>query len=284
MGKKRRLGDLYRTYRIVDLDDGGEKISVAMVKINRPDTDASALAANAHRSRMLMRRNDKESDLWLEAWGEIAERDRDDLVRVLTADDLAQKRLSAEAEEAAQDRWDEDGYLDGLRQLWNDELMDTWAVHPDDPDAKRVYDELDAFRDAVAARMSGQEKDLAEGYAHIDLDELRVKVTNKLIENSANVAWINEFETQRVFFATRDPNDRSKRYFESVDEVKDLDDRIYTMLRMEYDDLAMDVVSGKASRENPASSPPSGPSAEEEHSKDSGPVESNASRTFLTNS
>jgi len=282
---KRRLGDLYRTHTLVECDDGqGEKIAVSLVKISRPDTDAAVLAANAARARVLMRRGDRESDLWLEAYGEVADRPRDHITAVLVADDLSQKRLSAEAQEEAEERWAEDEYLDGLRKLWKDSMMEVWAVNPDDPDAKRVRDELAAFKHAVDARMAGEAEDLTEGYAHLDEEELRIKVTDKLIENAANSVWVEEFERHRIFYATRDPLDRSKRYFRAMEEVRDLDDRVYTQLRIKYDNLALDSISGKESPATTGSSPPSDRSDAEEGSKRSGHETSTASKNSPTSS
>jgi hypothetical protein len=284
MGKK-RLGDLYRTHVTVECEDGtGTKIPVALVKINRLDNERIQVTCNAIRAKVLMRRNDQEHELWLEAYGEIAERPREDLVRLLTRDDLNQRRISAEAEEAALPRWSDDDYLDGLRTAWKDGLMDTWTTEPDDPDAKRVFDELSEFNAGVETRLRGVEEDLAASLDHLDDEEIRLRATNKVIEGSANIAWLREFETLRLFYATRDPLDRGKRYFNHPDEIRDLDERIYNKLMLAYEDLTMDVMEGKESRPTSGSSPPSGPQDEEATSPSSGPEESPASRTSQTSS
>lgn len=284
MGKK-RLGDLYRTWRMVDCtDDSGEKITVSMVKINRPDTDAAVQAANAARARVLIRRHQPDSELWLECYGEVADREREELVEVLISDEIAQRHLSAEAEEEAREEWAEDEYLEGLRTLWTDELNMTWATNPEDPDARRVYDELTRFKANVAKRMEGEAEDLAEKFSHLDEEELSRKVVTKLIENSANVEWLAEFEMQRIFHATREPLDRAKRYFKTIGEVRDLDDRIYGRLRGEYEQLSVDVITGKESQATQGSSPPSEPSTEEAPSPASGPKASPPTKASPTSS
>lgn len=284
MGKK-RLGDLYRTHVTVECDDGaGDKIPVSLVKISRLDNERVQTACNALRARVLMRRNDREHDLWLETYGEVADRDRDDLIRFLARDDVNRRRLSAEAEEAAQPRWSDDDYLDGLRTAWTDGLMDTWAAEPEDPDARRVFDELAAYNTAVENRMQGVEDDLVADYEHLDDEELRGRVTNKLIEATANMAWLKEHDLLRLYYATRDPLDRSKRYFAHPDEVRDLDERIYTQLLLAYEDLSLDVIEGKERPPTRGSSPPSEPPDEEAPSPSSGPETSNASKTSPTSS
>jgi hypothetical protein len=284
MGKK-RLGDLYRTWRMVECtDDSGEKIAVSLAKINRPDTDAAVQAANAARARILIRRHQPESELWLECYGEIADQERSELTDFLISDEMAQRHLSAEAEEAAREEWTDDEYLEGLRTLWTDELNMTWATNPEDPDARRVYDELSRFKANVEKRLEGEDADLAEKYSHLDDEELRRKVVTKLIENTSNVEWLAEFEFQRIFYSTREPLDRSKRYFTKLEEVRDLDDRIYGQLRREYDQLSIDVISGKGSQATQGSSPPSEPSAEEAPSTPSGHETSPLSRTSPTSS
>lgn len=284
MGKK-RLGDLYRTHMPVECeDDTGEKITVTLYKISRPDSNAAGLAANAKRALVLMRRNDPSSEMWLEAYGEITERSRQENINVLTGEDYAKKLISAEAEEAAEERWSEDDYLDSLRALWADGVSETWVKDPDDPDASRVHDELEAFQDCVDKRMEGEAEDLAESYRHLDDEELRVKVVPKLIDTHSNLVWLNEFELHRIFYATREPLDRSKRYFRSVDEVRDLDERIFIQLRDAYDELAVDAITGKGSPATHGSSPPSEPSTEEGQSTPSGPEMSTASKTSPTSS
>lgn len=260
--KRRRLADLYRKGREVTFDDGsGEPVVVWLQKINPVDHETVLRKANAARARLLMYRNDRDSEEWQAAYNEALDfGTRDMLVEYLIQPELAKRERGVEAELAEEEEWSKDDFIQGLHDAWNDgdnALKYRYAEDPEDPEAKRVFAELKKFADIVNTQLEGIAEQLRRDYEGVDEEELRQTFSNQFLEAKANSVWLTEYRRSQLFLATRYPEDHGRFYFESRDEIDSLEDEVFIPLVNAYESLIVDVTEGKGSQPTPASSPSS---------------------------
>lgn len=253
--KKRRLSDLYVRGREVAPTDGyGEPVKVWLNKLNEIDRETCLRRASAAKARFLIGSDDEDSDAFAAMYAETRDiGERDELIFFLIAEDLQRSRRRIEAEIAAdEETWGKEDYLQGLIDAWigddeNPGLSTTMLEDPDDPEAKRVSDELDRYQNAINAELTAEEARLRKDWEEVDLDVLRRKVAHRLLELRAGEEFIREYRRQQIFFAVREPVDHRKRYFRSVSEVDDLDEELRQFLTEQYESLLVPPLEGKDS-------------------------------------
>lgn len=282
--KRRRLGDLYVRGKELKIDDGqGDPVVVWLQKLNGIDREACMRRSLAAKARFLRESEDDQGELYQSIYGQVRTMgDRDGLVRLIVAEDLAKFRPRAEAELALdEDGWGKDGYLQGLVDAWlgddhNQGLAAVKAEDADDPEVVRVDGELRRFDAEVEVRVEAEERRLTKDWVDASDEEIWKRVTTTLLRSRADSTFAREYDRQQLFYCVRDPDEHGKRYFGMVVELDDLDESIYTELLSNYQALMVDSVEGKGSRASRPSSNSSGPSSVEEVQRDSGPQAANA--------
>jgi hypothetical protein len=152
----------------------------------------------------------------------------------------------------------------------NPGLAAVLAEDPDDPEAKRVLTEIERFEKQVMEESAPEVERLQADWADAPAEKLWRATTHKLVERRSDTAWMREYERQQLFFSVRDPDDHSRRYFEAVSEIDDLEDSIRHFLIEKCTTLPVDPDEGKDSRASqPSSTSPELPS-EADKSTDSG--------------
>lgn len=269
---KRRLSDLYVVGKDLSFDDGaGEPVTVYLKKLTPVDQETAIRKANAARSKVYAAGRDPESDESGDLLSQAIDLGtRDDLVSYLCAARLSTFETQKEAELAAEDEWSKDGYLQGLKDAWEDGLKETYHVDPEDNEAKRVFAELERFAEQVEPHVADEKTNLEGLYANTPLEELRQLVADDLLSMSADVAWVREYRKCEVWLSVRVPENHRERYFESKDEVDELPPEILNRLVEEYRVLTVDVVEGKDSRATDGSLTSSVPPEPEAISQNSG--------------
>lgn len=261
--KKRRLQDLYVVGQELTIDDGKGPVVVWLQKLNPVENEDALRRANAMRARMLISRNNEDSEEFQVALGEAFDYgNRENLVDYLIENDVAEVRLSRTAEEEAKDKWSKDGYLQGLRDAWVGTpdapgLKDVYVENKDDPEASRVFGELKKFDNTVEAEIAGEKDRLRRDYEGMAEDDLRRKVAVRFVESRADAAWFREYARAEVYYATREPDKHKQRYFETRREVDELETAVLLSLQKAYAALKVDPLEGKDSGETEDSSPSS---------------------------
>ncbi len=261
--KKRRLGDLYKRGTTLQVGDGDEAdvVEVWLQKMNPLDHETTLRKANAARARIMMIRNNVESEEYLAVYSDVCDfGGRENLINYLVQDALGEKAQSIEAELAAEEVWSEDDLLQGLRDAWAGGLADKYAdtaagdESERDPDAVRVFKKLKEFADQVDKALEAESASLTRDYESTSLEELRTIVTRRFIESRANAAWLDEFQSWQLYFGVREPDDHKKRYFEERYEIDELEPEVRRRLREAYEELMVDPTEGKDSPQTTASS------------------------------
>jgi hypothetical protein len=278
--KKRHLLDLYTTGRMVEIADGrGQPVEVWLQKISPMDHEVCLRRANAARARMLMHRNDPNSEEWQATYAEVDDIGlRNGLVDFLVGTKVATKRQAVEAETEAKDEWAKDGYLAGLLDAWEgttDEDKSMKEVHaedPTDPDAQKIFEEMQRFVGQVDKAMEPVEKGVRKELERESDDDLRKMIIDVYIQGRADSVWVRELNISELFYAARDPEDRNTRYFTSRDELDSLAPEVIGGLLEPYRALIVDVTEGKESAETDVSSVSSEPPTQQDSEVSSPPL------------
>jgi|688.fasta_scaffold139708_2 hypothetical protein len=250
--KRRRLSDLYLVGKELEFNDdsGEEPIKVWLSKISPIEQRDAADQATKVRAKILSIKNapTAETDrlLYQDQFNDLGLEDREEIVAFVAGAKIQEAMTSNEHRIASEDSWSKDNYLRSLQDAWNDGLSDAWIKDPEgDPEAARVYSELKRFATEVEEATAQERENIVAEYEHTPTDQLIREAIDKIIDTEADFAWLNEFSYYQVFYAVRDIDDHKVRYFESVDEVKTIDNRIVAQIVSEYRDMTVEGVEGK---------------------------------------
>lgn len=265
MPVKRRLEDLYVIGREVTIDDGtGDPVSVWMQKLNPVELNSVMRIANAARARIRSVRSDKDSDEYQSLWLDVLDwKHKEDLVEYLIAEQVMRIQERCEAQLAAEEEWEKDGYLQGLRDAWEDGLNERHAADPTDIEAKRVLAEITRF--AETAEANGAD-DIALARAEMEtrpMEALQEQAFERVIDYRANSLWLEEFHRAELLYGVRDPDNHKTYYFTQRAQIDSLSAAVLGQLFQAYAELSVDVIQGKDSAVTPNSSGSSEPPAEE---------------------
>ncbi len=245
MSKPRRLSDLYVLGKTVSFDDGaGDPVEVWLQKISPLDHEAALRRANQARAQVLARQEADNIDR------DIASLEAEELgpqsrIEYLVLDQVAKKAPALESEIASEEPWSENGYLQGLRDAWTDELAQRYLENPEDPEALHVFSEMKKFTEAVQERIEAEKDDIRADFEGRDEQYIFDKVVEKFLQNRADTVWLAEFRRAEIWLGTRDPKNRRKRYFEERSEIDELSQEVLIRLLTEYRSLIADPIEGK---------------------------------------
>lgn len=285
MKKRRRLADLYVRGTEVEFNDGeGEPVKIWIQKLNPIDREACLRRGNAAKARFMMEGDHEESELFHAAYSQIREMssDRDGLIGIVVAEDVTAHRQKIEAQLTMDDQtWGKDNYLQGLIDAWigddaNPGLAKTRAEDPEDPEAKRVIEEIERFEAEIGERVSSYVDQVKKDWEGTDDETLWRKAAHRIVELQGSEVFNREFERQQIFYCVREAGDHRKRYFSQVSEVDDIDEDLVKTILKHYGVMAVEAAEGKGLRPSQASSNSSEPQPEEETESDSGLQDANA--------
>lgn len=273
MPTKRTLADLYVRGTTVTLDDGGgDPVEVWVQKLTSVDQEKAVRKANAFRALLVAEAHDETSERYMEALGEVDKYDRAALVDQVAQYEVARRTQALEAEVESGERWSKENYLQGLYDAWNGGMKDRYAKDNEDEDAKRVYDAMQEYLDAVNAKI---EKELKNTRTELDEtrneEQLRKKAVENVIMSRVDIQWMAEYRRCQVWLSVREPNKHGVHYFNGRNEVDELAQETLLALIEAYSTLEVDVVEGKGSGVTQDSSSSSEPPPQEETEDSSGP-------------
>jgi hypothetical protein len=277
--RRRRLSDLYVQGREVSVDDGtGDPVTVWLHKLNEPDRDAIIRRSSAAKARYQVEYQSEESELFVATCGQISEfLGREDMLNLVITDDLfkANQRIEEQLRHD-ENTWGKDDLIQGLLDAWTGDdttpgLAAAYAEDENDPAALKVKAELDRFEDDVKRLVEEERQRLLRELEDPLDQELARLATREVLKRRADEVFMKEWNRQQIFFSVRDPDDRHKRYFETLAEVDDLDDKIRQFLEQQNAALFVSNTEGKDSPPSAASSSSSEATSVVEASASSGP-------------
>jgi hypothetical protein len=260
---RRRLEDLYVLGKEITFDDGaGEPVTVWLQKLNPVELSTSLRRANAARSRVRTVRNDPTSDEYQAYWLEVLDFESpEQLAEYLAGERSIRAQEREEARLGAEEEWDKDGYLQGLRDAWVNGMGEAHLLEPDE-ESQRVLDELNRFAEAATLAAADEVASIRAEFESWTLEALREEAMERVIAYHSNAAWLDEFHRCELWRGVRDPANHSRYYFDKREEINNLSATVVNRLSSEYAELSVDVVEGKGSEETPSSSSSSAPADE----------------------
>jgi hypothetical protein len=253
--KRRRLSDLFVVGEELEFDDGiGEPIKIWVQKLTNGETQQAVEASRPAKTKITaIKRLPDDHPAKLRYLDELESEGFDTqetLIDYLIQNKLEEERYSAEARIGAEDEWAKDDYLIGLQDAWNSELEEIWIKGEKEDEEKfkeadRVYKELRKFTDQVDREVEAARQELIYEYDDFSLEALQRKAVNKLIDDHGDNALLAAFRKQQLFYATRDGDNHSRRYFESVNEIDTLPTKIHSKLLLTYLEISVDGMEGK---------------------------------------
>lgn len=291
----RRLEDLFQTGGKVDLSDAKGPVSVFVSKINPLERTTCGRRASAAKAVYMRDSDDHNSDEWLATYSSVRDYgDPEQLITVILADDFRRARYRIEAELAASEEWSDEQYLQGLRDAWNGDPVNRglkwrYAEEPNDPEAKRVFDELKRFDELANKEFAAEKEFLRDAWKEAPKEKIWSAATDAMLKLQADEVFALEHQRQQIYYGTfelvteEDPETKEivykagKRYFPTIEAVAVLDEKIHLQLAIAIDLLEVDAIEGKDSPAQPDSSPSSEPPETlEEDSEPSGLVDASA--------
>jgi hypothetical protein len=266
MTKQRHLSDLYVKGSDLTIED----VTVWIQKLNPVEHSQAVRKADAARAKALTAKFDKDSEAYLSVLNDVLDSSREVLIEILVAAEHARILPAREAKVADEEKWKTDNYLQGLRDAWNEGVAETFIDDPDDIEAKRVHDELEAFLKDVEKEVSDELDSFRSAHDSMSEKEIIDTSMEHRMKVAADMAWVNEYYRSEILLGTRYPDDHSKKYFSSRDEVDILQLETYAELASAFRDLTVEPTEGKDSAGNPPSSDSSEPSDKEATEQSSG--------------
>ncbi len=258
--KQRHLRDLYVRGKLVTLSDGetvepveGEEpvvdpnaVQVYIKKLNMHESEVALRQANQKRAASIAASKDPEHPVYKNVAVDVLDMEADDMREFLVSLPLAEKRESIEAELADNPEWKEENFLQGLTDAWNEGLADRYAKDPEDEEAKPVYENLLRFSDEVAEIVEGERTALLRDLADVSDQELRDRTTVQMLKNRADLDWSDAYRKSELLLAIRDPEDHTKKYFDDLEDLDELEKMTLLRLLAEYRAVTVDPKEGKA--------------------------------------
>lgn len=289
----RRLTDLYVRGDVITFDDGNGPVEAYIRKINPLDEENISRRSMAAKARFTRACDDEEGDEFLAQYATVRRiGERDTLVMFVCGQDIRRASQRCEAQAAEMEEWAKDGYLQSLRDAWrgdedNPGLQQRYHTEPDDPEASRVLDELKRFQAQANDMFDQARQEIIDGWADATMEDIWMEATRALLRTEANTVEMKERAVQSIFYGTwqfdwiettgedgevtRVPKWKDKRYFGNLDEVRSLDESVFSEISVALELLNVSPIEGKGSPAAPASSTSSESTETSEPSEVSGP-------------
>jgi hypothetical protein len=254
MHKTPRLTDLYVVGKLYTVEVEDIKIPVWIQKMNPAEHQEAIINANGARAVVLSLKKQHDADTPSREYVSITTdiddlaADRVNLIDVLALTNMIGYQTRAEAELASEEEWAKDDYYQSLVDAWIGEMEDRYTKNNLDPEALRVFDELNRFNDLVEIMVDKHRERTIESLLSKPDDVLYRQAVDMIIEARADSAWIESYKSIQLYFSVKDAQSREK-YFESVEECKTLDPRVSALLNAFIDDLVLDPLEGKESQD-----------------------------------
>lgn len=260
--RRRRLGDLYVRGKDIEIDDGtGDPVPVWLQKLNEIERDAVLRRATAAKARHRLECEHEESEMFMATLTSVVDYlDRDGMTAIVMAEPMVKARERFEEQMRHDENgWGKDDKIQTLIDAWTGTddapgLAAAFAEDENDPAAIKVKDEIERFEAELDHAIERETERLTREWEDMPEMELARRVAREILSRKADEAFLGEWTRQHIFHCVRETDDHAKRYFESLIEVDDLDDKVRRILDRHMNELFVDLREGKESPATPASS------------------------------
>ncbi len=254
------LRDLYKTQNQIAISDGVNTVPVVVRKISPLQKEKAQRRANAAQAIRKRAKNDRDSEDYLSQLNQVQEvfgEAREQLLIVVVDEAMAleSQQIQARIMYDEDSEWAKDDYLQSLLDSWDNGMGQRFTDDPDDIDAAKVYAEIERFTTQVEAEVEEARGRMEDEWDLSGTPKLQEKVAEILLDRQALTLWHKEFIAARTYYSVRKVSDWRELYFDSIDEVLELDERTLQELVDAYDEISVDPIEGKDSPPAQSSSP-----------------------------
>jgi len=218
--------------------------------------------ARAKQARMRRAMLDPEGDEYVAMMEEIEQMSAQEVIDALVRfeESMLLRRAHQEimfgTDENGEYRWGKDGVdytdlLNAVEQRREEILKHNQSLGEDeeslrinideDGEFKRLMAELDRFDQQVQEmfdRLMEEERQKHQGKTE---ETLKKELAKQMVDTKASLAFWQEYRTLQIFHSARYPDDHTKLYFDSPDDILDLPDHVKSSLYALYDDFEQRV-------------------------------------------
>lgn len=264
------IADLKKTGRPLTLTGENGSMDVWIQKLGPDDIDAIVTKARAARVVADRKYQDRESEEYLAVLEGFIGWEPETLIEFLVNNHKASEledKVAAEVAYSHDSEWFDEkagtSIIDDLRAAWigDDDtpgLKLAYARDPEDPDALRVFSEMQRFIELVDIQIEQEADQYREFVKVLPLDELRNEVAKVYIEIELDQVYRHALEYAQIWRCTRQPDDPDEFHFNTYAEVRRVDEDHRNQILEAYRSIAVDVIEGKELPATPSSSPSSG--------------------------
>lgn len=248
----KKLSDLYNVGEVVTIGDENDSVDVYIRKLNTVDAQTAVKRAAAKRARALITAKHQDSDDFLSFVSQAQDLGRDGMIELIIAADAQAIASRLEAQYADDKEWSEDGYLEGLRDAWEevkDDYHEAEEGSPEKEEADRVFAELKRFQVKVEAAILREIEDIKDAYSSTPDMDLAFKAAEKLVIAQADQEWLTEFQRCQLWLGVRDSKQHNRKYFANRGEVDELAPEVIGQLVRHFNRITVDPTEGKESEE-----------------------------------
>lgn len=249
---KKTLFDLYVTSKefVVKDEESGIEVPVLLRKMNSIQQSKAQRAANGARAAVLALQRDAGSERRAEYENGIVDSysTREDRINFLAALEMSKKSDITRAKIASQDKWNDDDYLDGLQEAWEDLKFDWADPETRSEESERVHDALKEFEREVQEALDPIRKREARDLEKLSDEELHRRMVDHQLKNEADIAWLLEYRMQMLFYCVYDPETKQP-YFSARKDIDLLPNAAMEQLMMGINNLTVEITEGKDSEE-----------------------------------
>lgn len=249
--KTLKLTDLYVVGKEYTVTGPEGEVTVWLQKLSPVDHETALRRAAAKRAKAIaMARSDdtvEEDELYNSVLCDFYDMcpNREQQIDYLVQIKLERLRAAREAEIADREEWSKDDYLQGLKDLWNEEMRDRFINDAEDEEAKKVSQELERFNKEFEKETERERKRLTTEFEALNDKKLVDRGVKTLLEAYADMSWLQEFRRSEIWLGVRKDKKTRDRMFATRTEVDDLPAEILGQLIRAYEQLNVDPIEGK---------------------------------------
>ncbi len=208
-------------------DSESASVTVYIRKMNPNQQQRAVRKANAAQIKM-KQLAEGDSDELLIFQNEIDEMGgRDAWIEHLSTIHAAGERAKIEQEVSAEEEWAEEGYLQSMVDLWDDEMQLDYLKGDDASDeTKRIWEQMQKFSSSVESKVEVIQKLKAEDYEQQSDDEIRALLLKDTLNRNSGMEWLRVYRDYQILFGVEDPDSHTKLY-ENINEVENLPLELY---------------------------------------------------------
>lgn len=267
------MADVKAPTHLSELFHSGEEVDIEVFNEHDPDNplkfpvwirrptvgqqEECRAKANAKQHRRKRQFKDKEGDAWLGMWETSVDplTSKTEVVEAIVSYDESRLKSQAYNEvlfgdtgsdwgtdgqgllnalEAVQQRIDEIGRLN---DALDEEDSDLAISFSEDEELLGLQADYDRFVDEQEARFQELREAYVREFDGMTMDQLRRKLTKKIVELEGDMAWYAEYKMRMLYHAVRKVDSHNDHYFGSLEDILELPGHVQTQLMAALDNI-----------------------------------------------